>query len=298
MSGFYPNDLSYRIEKTVAWLDEYYLGPILRGACLLLLAAVPSLEAWAQHQNAPKWLDTFNSPWWLLVILGAFLGLIPLQHFHERALVSRVIDSLAQVHGSFAGSLWSLGQKVSDASRGKLEDAQCEALCSAMLHRIRDFTAIALAVGRRPKLRATLAVPYARTAGGAIDALRVWCYDETHQERGFTTIPLYTGNEVAPGAPAAYLSGALQIVADIRKVPGPASALVRPYVSIFSIPLAARSPDGKPLAVVSVDADQAGFFDPRRVAEDVRPLVEPVVNGIGLVLLSRRKKGHPYEFPR
>ncbi len=51
-------------------------------------------------------------------------------------------------------------------------------------------------------------------------------------------------------------------------------------------------------AVVSVDADEPDFFDSEQVMERVYPLVTPVVNALGLVLLSRRKKGHAYEFPR
>jgi hypothetical protein len=104
--------------------------------------------------------------------------------------------------------------------------------------------------------------------------------------------------KVAPGSPAAYLNGGMQIIADIRKVPGPASTQTRPYISVLSIPLPAKGSDGKPLAVVSVDADEIDFFNSEEVMERVYPLVAPVVNAIGLVLLSRRKKGNPYEFPR
>ena len=102
---------------------------------------------------------------------------------------------------------------------------------------------------------------------------------------------------MAPGSPAAYHDGGMQIIADIRKVPGPASARARPYISVLSIPLPAKGLDGKPLAVVSVDADEPDFFDSEQVMERIYPLVTPVVNALGLVLLSRRKKGNAYEFP-
>jgi hypothetical protein len=69
----------------------------------------------------------------------------------------------------------------------------------------------------------------------------------------------------------------------------------RPYRSIVSIPLQAKGNEGKPIAVVSIDADEANFFDADGVLAKVRPLVSPALNTIGFVLSF--KGGEGYEFP-
>jgi hypothetical protein len=273
---------------------------MLRVLCAAAITLIPTAQAFSGTEKKgwlPEIVRGFDDPAWLAPFILGLVLLVPLQHYHEGAPTRRVLRALARVNGSFAGSLWSFGDKTDATQKRKLDDTQCEAMCAALLHRIRDFTAVALRVDST-RLRATLAVPYS-TTGGTIDSLRVWCYDETHGDRGFTVIPVTMDGKVAPGAPAAYLTGAVQIIADILEVRGrPPTQRKLPYRSIVSIPLPARGPDGKPLAVVSIDADEPDFFDPSDVAEDVHPLVSPVVNAIGLVLLSRRKKGQPYEFPR
>lgn len=292
--------LDRKLERFVAWLDLHYVGPVLRFTAGLVVVLTPFAKEYSDTRRT-GWLadllHAIDNPVWLIPFGLAVLVLIPLQHYAGGAPRIRLLRRLGRVHGSFAGSLFSFGEKIEAAKQRKLEDAQCDALCAALLHRIRDFTAIGLNAESSPRLRATLAVPYS-TTGGSIDALRVWCYDETHEDRGFTIIPLVLDGKVAPGSPAAYHDGGMQIIADIRKVPGPASARARPYISVLSIPLSAKGVDGKPLAVVSVDADEPDFFDSEQVMERVYPLVTPVVNALGLVLLSRRKKGHAYEFPR
>ena len=55
--------------------------------------------------------------------------------------------------------------------------------------------------------------------------------------------------------------------------------------------------DGRPLAVISIDADAPNFFRLKRVLTDLRPLVSPVASAIGLVLASRADKGGAYGFP-
>lgn len=282
--------------RVVQWLDEHYLGPILRVTSALIITLLPAAQAYSGTTRSGWLADVvrrFSNPAWLILFFAALVTLVPLQHYHGGSVRRRLMLALARVNGSFAGSLLSFGHKFDATKHRKLDDAQCEALCAALLHRIRDLAAIALGVEATPRLRATLAVPYS-TTGTEIDAMRVWCYDETHGDRGFTVIPMVLNGDIAPGAPAAYITKEFQVISDIRRVPvaGP-----RPYRSILSLPLSVNGPDGKPLAVVSIDADEPNFFDDFDVAQEIRPLVSPAVTAIGLVLLSRRTKG-PYVFPK
>ena len=124
--------------------------------------------------------------------------------------------------------------------------------------------------------------------------------DEPHADRKFTTIPLYDDKgQPLGGAPAAYLSQDLHIVEDVHRMRGGhlVGASQRPYRSILSIPLSAKGLDGKPLAVINIDADEPNFFEPETVLDRVIPLLAPVVNAIGLVL-RMRQQGVAYEFPK
>lgn len=283
------------LERSVIWLEDRRWTAPLRFILWVVVFSIPAAQSFALDAQDCGRLCIFRDVRWLLLFFGAGILLLPLRHYRGGGPMRALMGELARVNGSFAGSLWSLGQKR-QAAQGKLSDGECEALCAALLHRIRDYAAVALEVKERPRLRATLAVPYSTPGSSKIDALRVWCYDETHDDRGYSVLLLRLEGSILPGAPAAYLSHEPQIIMDIAKVPGPAAQRALPYHAVLSIPLQACGPDGKPLAVVNIDADEPGFFRLEDVVLKVRPLVAPAVNAIGLVLQSRKKKG-PYGFP-
>jgi hypothetical protein len=274
--------LDRRLERLVYRLHAWHVARPLRwvsGAAIFLIPIGADFEG----------IDDFR---WVWGVATAGLVYSVLRAYEGGAPFTRFMLRVGRINGSFAGSLDAFGQKLQSGKQFRINDSQCEHLCAALLHRIKDFTALAYGVGDTPRLRATLAVP----VGNPVDALRIWCYDETHQDRGHTRLPLEVNGVLAPGAPAAYYSGQLQVISDVGEVPGPATARALPYRSILSIPVAAVGPDGRPLAVVNIDADVENFFEIQDVVIRVMPLVSPVVNMIGLVLLSRRQ-GAPYVFP-
>lgn len=291
--------VSYAVEQVVAWLDRLYIGHFLRGISAFGIAWIPTAQEFADR-TGPVWLmplvRPFANPKWLLVFLLCIVLFSLLTHYRHGAPVRRLMRNLGSINGSFAGTLESLGSKIESSARRKLDDNQCEILCTSLLHRIRDYTAVALGATESPKLRATLAVPVFDSAGKT-HSLRVWCYDEPHEVRGYTLIPVEANGKLAPGSPTAYFERVATIIDDVRDVPGPSSNANRTYRSILCFPVPARDGNGYPLAVVSIDADEPNFFSADRVASDVRPLISPVLSALGLVLLSRQKKGQPYGFP-
>lgn len=276
------------LQRAVGVLDQYRVGSGLRVVLGVLVVTVPAAQSFKIIEDVR----------WMIVFLVSVLLLIPLQHYHKGAPVTRLTRRLAEVNGTFAGSIEVLGQELTSSKGRQLEEKQCKLLCIALLHRIRDYTALGLQVSEAPRLRATLSVPIATHPDGPIDALKVWCYDQTHPDAAYTCVPLYSSTgATSAGAPRAYLSGAMQIIFDIDEIPGKNSSKPRPYRSVVSVPLSVTGPDGKPLAVVNIDADEPGFFDARTVMTDVLPLVSPAVTAIGLAL-SLRKKGSAYVFPK
>lgn len=270
------------------WLDAHRLGPVLRLLCGLVVVGLPTAQSF--HLVASRL--------WLAPFFACAVLLIPLQHYQNGSPMTRVTRRLAAVNGAFAGTLDLLRQKLGTARSRKLDNTQCELLCTALLHRIRDYAAVALNVGDRPKLRATLSVPVSTGAAGGIDALRVWCYDQPPEQHGFTTLPLQPRGATLVGSPAAYESGRMQIIVDLHALHllDTEGERRRPYRSIVSIPVPARGPNGKPVAIVNLDADEPDFFQPETVVTRVLPFITPVVNAIGLVLSLRKEVD--YEFPR
>jgi hypothetical protein len=280
--------ISRACENAVRWLEEHSVGTIARWATFVVVSAIPTLQNF----------HVVESTWWLLPWAVALLLLFLLEHYRHGATLIRVVRGIGDINSSFGGSLDTVAHKF-PAAKGCLSEEGSQGACVGFLHRIRDFAAFAYQVGPRPHLRATLAVPIVGR-GGDVQALRVWAYDEPHGNRGYTTIPLYDGRgEPLGGAPAAFVSCDIQIVEDVHRMPGGhlVGATQRPYRSILSVPLSMRGPDGRPLAIVSVDADEPNFFDPETVLDRVMPLIAPVVNAIALTL-RMRQPGVEYEFPK
>lgn len=272
----------------VLWLEEHRLGTLTRWIAFAIVSAIPTLQNFRLIESA-WWLG----PW------GVALGLMfLLEHYRHGATLLRVMRGIGAINSSFAGALDTVAHKLPTAN-GCLTEEGSQGACVALLHRIRDFAAFAYQIGPRPHLRATLAVPIVGPTG-EVEALRVWAYDESHGNRGFTRIPLYdTRGAPLGGAPKAYLTSDIQIVEDVHCMPGGhlVGATQRPYRSILSVPLPMRSTDGRPLAVVNIDADQPNFFDPETVLDRVMPLVDPVINAIALTL-RMRQPGVAYDFPQ
>lgn len=288
--------LDRRLELLVRRLDRWYIGHGLRIVATLMVIGIPVAKEFAAGATW-KPLTLFESAWWLLAFFLGVVVLLPLQRYYRGTTTTRLLQDQARINGSFAGLLDDLGRRLARRGAKTLTEVECERFVSGLLHRIRDYTAVALTVDRRPRLRATLAVPHPSRRDGDCDALRVWSYDEPHEDRSYTIIPMAMNGGIAPGAPLAYRSGAAQIIDDIVCVPGQVTTRAFPYRSILSIPVSARSADGRPLAVVSVDADEPNFFRDADVVERVLPLVSPAVNTVGIVLQLRRNKGEPYAFP-
>jgi hypothetical protein len=278
------------VESKVAWLDSHRgTAGTLRWVTSIGTVAIPTV----------KEFQVITSAWWLFPWFACLALLVPLEFHRHGTSIRQLIGRIGKINGSFGGALDGVTNKIPLQS-GCLSEEGSEMETRGLLHRIRDYTAVALGVETKPVLRATIAVPIIARPGDPPRALRIWAYDEPHQTRGYTTLPLYDAyGEMLPGAPSAYLLGSLWIIHDVRtlKLGTTLSVANRPYRSILSVPLSARDADGRPLAVVNVDADEPNFFDPESVVDRVMPLVAPVINAIGLVL-RLRLQGVPYDFPR
>jgi hypothetical protein len=281
--------LNERIESMVLWLDHKRLLGWVRGGVVLVLFAIPSAADF----------NVLTAKWWyaLAVLCAIAFGVLELYQTRlDGTALDRVMRRITWIQGSLAGGLDSIRSDLLQSRGRKLSHDQCKHLASGILHRIRDYAAFTFQVEDRPRLRARLLVPLIDQSSTVV-ALRVWVYDESHGDRGNTRIPLHVNEDVVPGAPRAYLLESVDFIDDVHAIEGLPSIKKRPYRSIVSFPLDARDPaTGKPLAVVSIDADQVGFFDPVTTMEKLHPLIAPALNTLGLVL-ALRNRGQGYVFP-
>lgn len=276
-------------QDIVVWLDTRGLGMPLRRVLPIPAATLPVLQG-------AGWVDPKSWGMGVLITLWATCAglLYVLEHFKEIAALQVLTRKLADINGSFAGGLETLMHHFAGGNHQLGED-ESHALCAGLLHRIRDFAAAALGVVDHPRLRATLAVPIfaANAAPGDTPLhLRVWCYDQTHQDRYWTVLEMNW-----PGAPAAYLSGDVQIINNINEHRDLTGLNKRRFQSVVSIPVASAHDTGQPLAIVSIDADEECFFEIASFLTTVSPFVQPAVKAIGLVLQARRQ-GTQYAFRR
>lgn len=279
------------LEGIVFRLDELGIGRWLRRGLFVVLAVLPvvqgSLSAMLEGRELADHETAINIG---LVVLWfvAFLVYTPLEHFKEASLrrvaekrLEEVTAALAEVGGGFGGAMESLAEAIRSKPEG-IDEETCRYLCTAILARIREYAESLQKPNKSVRLRATLAVPILDSGGIEVDRLRVWCYDRTHGDRQWTELPLNL-----PGAPEAYLTGEVRIIDDIRTIPQVPQGNKRTFRSVVSIPVG-NGDDGRPLAVVNIDASEPYYFELPTVLAKIGPFIQPAVQAIGLALQSRR----------
>jgi hypothetical protein len=212
-----------------------------------------------------------------------------LTRFRKGSALFRLLQRVRRINTSFAGSLDSVLSELLRSGETRLTEARSKALCVALLERVRQYAELGLEPDPEFPLRATLAVPL-YDEHGCVRSLRVWCYDEPYHDRRWSEFAI--GLE---GAPAAFRTGAMRVIADIRRVGGISKPELRSYRSVVSIPVCSGGPNGRALAVVSLDCSLPGWFREVEMQKKVVPLIQPVVNALALVL-ALRKPGEPHEF--
>jgi hypothetical protein len=222
------------------------------------------------------------------LFISTFGILYVLEHYKDKAAVTLLIRNFAEVNSAFGGSLASFSRELTEHG-GVLDEGECRYLCAGLLHRIRDYTATSLGVTNEPRLRATLAVPLF-DANGAATCMRVWCYDSTHGDRHWTKMQMDW-----PGAPEAFRTAEIRIIKDVNTLRPITKLPKRAFRSVVCIPIESGKDGGEPLAVVNIDANRIGYFDPEAFLTAVHPFVVPALQAIGLVLQCR-KPGTAYEF--
>lgn len=231
--------------------------------------------------------------WWLAI----WLILYVIQQVHERYSRGKAregeVRKVARIHGSVAGTIDSIAQKVMAAGDYRIDHDETRALAVGLLHRIKDYACCVLPNAEDAGLRVTLAVPI-RDDGR--ECLKVWCYDQTYADRQWTKLALpSSGERPLPGSPAAFESHRLQIINDIWAIEGAHAFRGKAFRSVLSIPINSGGPSGTCIAVVNMDATIPAYFNTELVEEELYPLVAPALGLLGLVLLLRRK-GVDYEF--
>jgi hypothetical protein len=267
----------------VRWMYFRPVGSILVAAIIVSVAVIPLAHEYGLLESR-KWL-------W------GWLGLFAFDYVRRTVARGRARDrenaEVTRVHGSVAGSIDSLTQKMLSSPDQRLSQEEGKNLAAGLLHRIKDYAGCILPKLENGGLRVTLTVPW---NDGDRDCLRVWCYDQTYPDRRWTTLPLPDrADEALPGSPAAFVSRRMQIIDDVSKIQGPHGFRGQNFRSVLSLPIFAAGLEGACLGVVNIDATKPKYFTRDLIEQKVYPLVAPSLNLLGLVLLLKRE-GSDYAF--
>jgi hypothetical protein len=271
--------------RAVEWMKARYIAPLLRILAGVTVFIIPLFQAFRVVESA----------WWIVPVVVGFAIALPLQHYHRGSMLGVLVSQIRWANASLSGAIVELGGRIVRSPERRLGESSSRELCKDVLQRVQELTCRVLDVQQSPRLRATLAVPVRDANTSAVVGLRVWCYDDTHLDRHYTFLPLHdAAGEMVPGSPAAFLTGAIQTILDVRALPTGDNP-PREYRSIVSIPLTAKGPDGFPMAVVNIDCSADGLFTADLVTERILPFVNPAVTLLGLILQLRQET--PYAFP-
>jgi hypothetical protein len=178
------------------------------------------------------------------------------------------------------------------AGGGTLRHERALELCATMLRHARRYTYFLLDPKRRVSLRATISVPI-RDGIGEVRWLRTWCYDNSRGVRRFSRHSIGQ-----TGAPKAYTEGKVQVIKDVWEEHWEPVEPRREYRSIVCIPVRKSEHPGQDygsiLAVLSIDASEPRFFNPK-TALPLVPVMVPIVRILGALCQSVGGEGE-YKF--
>jgi hypothetical protein len=149
-----------------------------------------------------------------------------------------------------------------------------------LLQEAKELTVATLRPPVGCEVSAHLLVP--QSTGGRMLGLRATTHDKFRPDRRHDVIPLD-----APGAGVAFSTGQPCAVAYTGSEPHP-RLRDRPYKSVGAFPIAIgeAANNGRIVAVLSLDADQAHVFNGKKVKK-LDPFVSPIAQLIGLALELR-----------
>jgi hypothetical protein len=262
-------------------LSRKSLGESLLSAVGLAVLVVGGLSGFGLL-TGKKWGAT-----WLLLFTAERVG----AKYLSGDKVREFSDSIERVNSAIAGTIDDYSAFLKSSHDGKLGESQAHSLVCKLLARVTELTALAYQLGPSARVRATFAVPHVK---GGVSGVRVWCYDQPYQNRRWSFFAYGT-----EGAAAAYKSGAIQVIKDVNELlsEGNTNGGRREYRSVASVPVFNGGPNGTKLGVINVDIPVADFFTAESILQQLRPLIAPAANLIGLFLVNIRQ-GERYEFQR
>lgn len=274
-----------RAKLVVAWLDRTGWGMAVRAV------AYTGTVGWTLALDSDLVPD--SGRWKLVGYIGCFslfvVSAMLLKHSraaeHDQATadLARIRSGLRSANAALAGSFEDIACALDRqaSKRVGLTEERSKTMCIAMLARIRTLAHLALGTeSDRQRLRVTLAVPIRESE--TVVALQVWCYDQTYADRRFTRMDI-----LWDGAPEAFRRRATAIIEDLNTLDTPAAKEGRSFRSVVCYPIRPRNSNGlEPLGVVSINAEEEGFFTLDRQSR-LNTYIQPVVQGLGIPLASR-----------
>jgi len=261
------------------------LNSIIVGVIPVFLAVVSLMPSY-QLIHPEMWLIA-----WTVLFLGKELINAYTRGLRREAEGRR----LNAVHRSLAATVDRITRTLVASQTRSLDVKAAETIIIGLLARMKDYAKLIFAEAESAGLRVTLAIPWDNPQDSTHKYLRIWCYDQPDSHSNWTSLPLPQGEEVGlPGMPQAFVTGWMQIIEDVTKIPAP-NRFRGQYRSVLSLPVGVSGPSGATIAVVNIDARPTGFFNNESVDEELYDKVKPALSLLALVLLLL-EPGGKHEF--
>lgn len=221
-----------------------------------------------------------------------FLGLIALwtaSYYVTQLVTGSEMDAYRAAYKSVGDIISSLSGDPGGTGTPRLVQDPMDAI-EALLRRAREIALVALRPHAHCLVTAHLLVPEWKVRRGrpVLAGLRAVRHDDFRPERAHDLISLDS-----PGAGLAFSTGEPCAVADTDAFPD-RRMRGRPYKSIAAFPVVVGAPGtgGRVRAVLSLDASVPYVFTDKAV-DDLASFINPIVQVIGLVLVTREWRWQP-----
>lgn len=192
---------------------------------------------------------------------------------HEARRADVLAGNVDEVGGLFAG------RKMRHA-----DSPSPERITAGLLQGVADVAASYIA---RPGavVQAALIVPRERAGkwGRVVEYLKVRGYNQLAASRAFSEIELTTKDSPAV---IAYESGRRHVAPDTTAEPYRNVFRHRPYKSVTALPVSLRCVEGKPLAIVTIDVNEANALTDELLDSGLERAIQPYLKLIGLIQLA------------
>jgi hypothetical protein len=257
----------------------------------LLLAAIPIVPTMVELADWPTWVDppvlpTFHIIYWWASLVLAFGGFEAYANGRRRESWQTYWQDRGRILG---GNMDEIALVLLGGKGGGGKAASPDRIAAGILQQVADVVSDLTRPNSGTHIMACMLIPVYEAAGGTrrLVALQATTYNQ-NAGRNKSRISI---DDPSPACEA-FKTGRAQVVADTSVAPYTEQFSDRPYRSVMAYPVQIGGGGAHRLAVVTIDATEAGHFtEEGRIRDGIDAAIFPFLKLIGLVRIAEQKRG-------